>query len=225
MSNSQPEITCPTSRRIPMWLKVLYTAFVAVMVPVYWRDYGPTNFLYFCDVAVFFTLAAVWTENSLFASMPAVGILAPQLLWMVDFLAECVGLPMTGMTAYMFDEQKPLFTRGLSLFHFWLPILIVWLVWRLRYDRRAFAAWGVVAWGLMLTCYFLMPAPPTPNPQIAPMPQIPPAICVHPRNLRTISVNQHEHRGLFGVLHKVLKLFLLRGRLFEIGGNIRHGFQ
>ncbi len=168
MSNSEPEITRSTTRRIPMWLKVLYTAFVAVMVPVYWRDYGPTNFLYFCDVAVFFTLAAVWTERSLFASMPAVGILAPQLLWMVDFLAECVGLPMTGMTAYMFDEQKPLFTRGLSLFHFWLPILIVWLVWRLRYDRRALIAWGVVAWGLMLTCYFFMPPPPTPkdNPNL-----------------------------------------------------------
>jgi hypothetical protein len=50
-----------------MWVKVLYTAFVCVLVPVYWRDYGPTNFLYFCDVAVFFALAAMWTERPLLA--------------------------------------------------------------------------------------------------------------------------------------------------------------
>ncbi len=155
-------------RRIPVWLKVLYTAFVCVLVPVYWRDYGPSNFLYFCDVAMFFALAAVWTEWPLLASMPAVGILAPQLLWMVDFLGECVGLSLMGMTAYMFEERIPFFTRCLSFFHFWLPILVVWLVWRLRYDSRAFRGWTVLAWGLMLICYFGLPAPPPPktNPNL-----------------------------------------------------------
>jgi len=169
MSNLGKEMRSTSAgRRIPMWLKVLYTAFVCVLVPVYWRDYGLTNFLYFCDVAVFFTLAAVWSESSLLASMPAVGILAPQLLWMVDFLGGCVGLSLTGMTAYMFDERIPIFTRGLSLFHFWLPILIVWLVWRLRYDSRAFRNWAVLALGLILMCYFGMPAPPAPaeNPNL-----------------------------------------------------------
>ena len=43
---------------IPLAVKVLYTAFLAVLVPIYWKDYGPVNFLYFCDVALFFTLAA-----------------------------------------------------------------------------------------------------------------------------------------------------------------------
>lgn len=169
MNNLEAGIVCVSQApRIPMWLKVLYTAFVCVLVPVYWRDYGPTNFLYFCDVAVFFTLAAVWTESSLLVSMPAVGILGPQLLWMVDFLGGCVGLSLTGMTAYMFDEQIPFFTRGLSFFHFWLPILIVWLVWRLGYDRRAFRNWAGLATGLMLICYFAMPAPPGPkeNPNL-----------------------------------------------------------
>lgn len=164
MSNSETgNLAAQPGRRIPVWLKVLYTAFVCVLVPIYWRDYGPTNFLYFCDVAVFFTLAAMWTESSWLASMPAVGILAPQLLWMADFLGECVGLSLTGMTAYMFEERIPFFTRCLSFFHFWLPILIVWLVWRLRYDRRAFRGWTVLAWGLMLICYFGMPAPPAPK--------------------------------------------------------------
>ncbi len=149
-------------RRIPMWLKLSYTAFVAVLVPFYWVLYGPTNFLYFCDLSLFFTLAAVWTESPLLASMPAVGILLPQALWMVDFLSMLVGLKGLGLTAYMFDAHKPLFTRGLSFFHFWLPILIVFLVWRLGYDRRALKAWSAVAFVVLLVCYFLLPAPPSP---------------------------------------------------------------
>lgn len=168
MSNPEAVLDHSPPRRIPQWLKVLFTVFVAILVPVYWRDYGPTNFLYFCDVALFFTLAAVWTERPLWASMPAVGILATQSVWMVDFLAECFGLPLTGLTAYMFDERIPLFTRCLSFFHFWLPILIVWLVWRLRYDERAFVSWGILSSVLMLTCYFWLPAPPAPrdNPNL-----------------------------------------------------------
>jgi hypothetical protein len=149
--------------RIPLWVKLAFTAFCAVLVPIYLRDYGPTNFLYFCDVALLMTLAAVWTERSIWASMPAVGILLPQALWMVDFLAELVGLRLTGMTGYMFDEKYPLFTRLLSLFHFWLPIMLVWLIIRLGYDRRALVRWTLLAWGLVLICYFFMPPPPAPT--------------------------------------------------------------
>jgi hypothetical protein len=155
-------------KHVPLWVKIAYTAFCAVMVPIYLRDYGPTNFLYFCDVAVLMTLAAVWTERPIWASMPAVGILLPQSLWMVDFLAECVGLRLTGMTGYMFKESIPLFARLLSLFHFWLPIMLVWLVARLGYDRRALVRWTLLSWVLVLVCYFFMPAPPHPtdNPNL-----------------------------------------------------------
>ena len=142
-----------------------YTAFVAVLVPFYWKLYGPTNFLYFCDLALFFTLAAIWFESPLLASMPAVGILVPQALWMVDFLGTLVGHPVLGMAGYMFDRGKPLFTRALSSFHFWLPILLVYLVWRLGYDHRAFRAWSGLAFVLMIVCYLFLPAPPPPSDQ------------------------------------------------------------
>ena len=145
--------------RLPLWLKVTYTAFIAVLVPVYWYNYGPTNFLYFCDIALFVTLIGLWRESALLVSMAAVGILAPQVLWVVDFVAELCGGHMTGMTAYMFNQEKPLFLRGLSLFHGWLPFLLVYLVWRLGYDRRAFLRWTVLAWVLLLICYTLMPGP------------------------------------------------------------------
>jgi hypothetical protein len=155
-------------RRIRLWVKILYTGFLCVLVPCYGHDYGPTNFLYFCDVALFMTLAALWSEKAIWASMPAVGILLPQAVWMVDFLGGFVGWQITGMTAYMFSPAIPLFTRGLSLFHFWLPLFLVWVLSRLGYDRRAWLAWTVLAWVLMLVCYFLMPAPPAPadNPNL-----------------------------------------------------------
>src|SRR5690606_32882437 len=96
--------------RVPLLLKLTYTLFVAILVPVYWRDYGPTNFLYFCDVALLLTLISLWSGNMLWASASAVGILLPQAVWMADFLGGAIGLPLTGMTAYMFNSDLPLFT-------------------------------------------------------------------------------------------------------------------
>ena len=69
-------------RPIPLWLKIAFTVFMAVLLPVYWYHYGPTNFLYFCDVALILTLIAIWTESALLISMCCVGILLPQALWL-----------------------------------------------------------------------------------------------------------------------------------------------
>ncbi len=152
--------------RLPLLPKLLLTAFVAVLVPKYWIDYGPTNFLYFCDVALLMAVAAMWLENSLLASAPLVGILLPQILWQADFLAGLFGYHPTGMTDYMFQAEKySLFTRGLSLFHFWLPLVLLWIVARLGYDRRACWLWTILAICLLFICYFLMPAPPAPAEQ------------------------------------------------------------
>jgi hypothetical protein len=145
------------ARPVPPWLKWAYTAFLAVLVPVYWANYGPTNFLYFCDVALFLTLAAIWTEKPIYASMAAVGILIPQLLWCLDLGTEVLGVNLIGMTSYMFDGNLSLFLRGLSLFHGWLPFLLCFLVVRLGYDRRAFGAWTALAVVLCLIAYFFMP--------------------------------------------------------------------
>jgi len=148
----------PKAHRLPLWLKIVYTAFLAVLIPVYWVNYGPTNFLYFCDVALFLTLIGMWRESPLLISLPAVGILVPQVLWCADFLVNVLGGHLTGMTDYMFDPNRSLFLRGLSLFHGWLPFLIYYAVRRLGYDRRAFAGWSAICVGLCLIAYFCLPA-------------------------------------------------------------------
>jgi hypothetical protein len=146
-------------RKIPIVVKLIYSAFVAVLVPFYWVSYSPWNFLYFCDVALLIGLLAMWTERPLLASLPAVGLALPQLLWCLDFLT---GARITGMTSYMFDPHRSLVVRGLSLFHGWLPFVLVWMVWGLGYDRRAFWGWTVVSTCVLLISYFVAPPPPAP---------------------------------------------------------------
>jgi hypothetical protein len=144
---------------IPLAAKLAVTAFLAVLVPVYLHTYGPTNFLWFCDAALVLTVAGMWLESSLLISMCAVGILLPQCVWLADFGGHLLGFHLLGLTSYMFDHQLPLFTRALSLFHGWLPMLLVWLLLRLGYDRRALWAWSGMAAGLVIVCYwFTSPA-------------------------------------------------------------------
>jgi len=156
---TSPDPAAAPAARIPLWVKPFYTAFVAVLVPAYWQRYGPTNFLYFCDVALLLTVPALWLEDALLASACLVGIFIPQLLWQIDFVVEATGGKFTGLTGYMFNTEKPWFPRFLSFFHFWLPLFLLWVVWRLGYDRRALVLWTVLAWALMLICWLWMPAP------------------------------------------------------------------
>ncbi len=153
---------------IPLWAKLMLTAYVVVLVPVYWWTYGPTNFLFFCDMALLLTLVAMWRESALLVSAAAVGILLPQLLWALDFLSSLVGHPITGMTAYMFQASIPLHVRFLSFFHFWLPFLLILLLRRTGYDQRGLPLWMVLAFTSLYVCYFFMPGPPVPadNPAL-----------------------------------------------------------
>ena len=153
---------------VPLGLKLAYTAYMAVLVPVYWHCYGPTNFLYFCDVALLLTLIAIWPENALLISMCSVGIFLPQMLWVADLVAHVLGFSLVGLTDYMFDASHSLFLRLLSLFHGWLPLLLFYLVWKIGYDRRAFWSWTALSWALLLISFLLMP-PPNPEPGLTPV--------------------------------------------------------
>ena len=148
--------------RIPFLVKCLYTAYMAVLIPVYWKTYGPTNFLYFCDIALIMTLFALWLESALLVSAAAVGIVLPQALWAIDFIATGIGWPLSGMTGYMYDDALPVHARFLSFFHFWLPFFLLWLLRRTGYDPKGLPLWTVIALVSVYICYFFLPAPPAP---------------------------------------------------------------
>lgn len=156
-------MTAAARQRIPTWVKVAYSSFVAILVPCYWVTYTPWNFFYFCDVALLVTGVAIWMESPLLVSMQAVAITLPQILWVIDLLCRLVaGVHVTGVTGYMLDPKIPVFLRGLSSFHGWLPFVLVWLVSRLGYDRRALPIQSVAAVMILLVSYLFAPAPPPP---------------------------------------------------------------
>src|SRR5207302_10892939 len=140
----------------PFWLKLAYTAFVLAIIRPYVRQYGWRNFLWFSDVALFSTVPALWLEHPLLASMQAVSVTVPEMGWTSDLLARgLLGMRGIGRADYMFDRTIPRYVRALSLFHLWLPPLLLWTLGRLGYDRRAFRAQTVATWALLVTTYAL----------------------------------------------------------------------
>ena len=141
---------------MPLWLKISYTLFICILVPVYWKQYGPGNFLWFSDLALFVTAAALWLESSLLASMMAVSVIVLESVWIIDFLIGLIaGSSLIGLSAYMFESKIPLSIRALSLFHVVLPLLLLWLLYRLGYDHRALLAQTLLAWIVLPLSYFL----------------------------------------------------------------------
>lgn len=140
---------------IPIWLKIAYTLFVCILVPVYWRQYGLVNFLWFSDIALLAMVPALWIESPLLISMIALAVVLPELAWNVDFFVRlATGVSLIGLTNYMFDASIPRFIRGLSLFHVVLPLLIVWRLYRLGYDHRAWLWQTLVAAVVLPLSYF-----------------------------------------------------------------------
>ena len=131
---------------IPPGLKIIYTLFVCALVPIYWRQYGPANFLWFSDIALLVLVPALWLENALLVSIMAISVVFFEALWNIDFFFRlATGKSLIGLSAYMFDPKVPLFIRALSCFHIILPVLLLWLLHRLGYDQRAFLWQTMVA--------------------------------------------------------------------------------
>jgi len=141
---------------IPLWIKLAYTLFVAVTVAVYAVKWGPGNFLWFSDIALIGTVPALWLESGLLAGMMTIAILLPEILWNLSFFVQlATRRRVSGLTDYMFDRSKPLYLRAVSLFHVFLPVLLVWMISRLGYERRALVAQTILAWVVLPLSYWL----------------------------------------------------------------------
>lgn len=144
------------STLIPLWIKLAYTLFVCVIVVIYARKHPLANFLWFSDIALLGMVAALWLENSLLASMMALAVLLPDVAWNVSFfgrLATGKGIP--GLTDYMFDSNYPRYVRAFSLFHVFMPVLLVWTVMRLGYAPQALPAQTLLCWVVIMLIYWL----------------------------------------------------------------------
>jgi hypothetical protein len=141
---------------LSVWIKVPYTIFVCALVPVYWMERGPANFLWLSDIALLATVPALWMENRFLASMMAVGVLLPELAWNLDYFLHLItGYDVIGLngTGYMFGTDYTSLFKFFSLFHVFLPVLLLWMIYRLGYDRRAVYAQTLLIWVLLPACY------------------------------------------------------------------------
>jgi hypothetical protein len=126
------------------WVGVCFLAAWAPSYVVYW---GSTDLLFLCNVAVVLTCAGLWFGNSLLLSSQAVATMVIGTLWGVDvaWMALTHGQPLIGGTEYMWDGRYPLWLRMLSFDHLAAPVLTLWGVGKVGYDRRAWAFQSGVA--------------------------------------------------------------------------------
>ncbi len=122
---------------LPLAARLGFTLWMLIWVPLIWWAYGPQNFLWLCNLALFLVLYAVWAGNRLVLSSQAGMVTLIGIVWTLDLLVGLImGGSPTGATAYMWDESLPLAARLASLYHVALPIFLLWCLVRLGYDRR-----------------------------------------------------------------------------------------
>ncbi len=127
---------CP--RGIPQAIRWGALVWLALWVPAYWRVWGAVNFLQLCDLAVLLTCAGLWTRNRLLLSSQAVATPVVSLIWTLDaaFLIF-VNRPFFGGVQFLRATHIPLWVRLLSFHHVLVPVVLLWALSRIGYDRRA----------------------------------------------------------------------------------------
>lgn len=134
-------MTSPPSNRakLPLWIRCVALVWLVFWFSVYWRGWGPLNFLHLCDIAEILACIGFIADSPLLISSQAVASLLVDAAWALDAGWTVVfGRHLIGGTEYLFDPSHALWVRLLSLFHLALPVLLLWAVNRLGYDRRGF---------------------------------------------------------------------------------------
>ena len=130
-------------------------AWLAVWIPAYATVWGAWNFLHLCDVAVLLTCAGLWLGSPLLLSSQAVSSILVDLVWAVDAGSRfLLGRHLLGGTEYLWDASFPLAVRLLSLFHLVWPVLLLWSLRRVGYDRRGFGLQIAIAAALLVISRF-----------------------------------------------------------------------
>ena len=122
---------------IPPAVKWASAAWLALWLPLHLAAYPASTFLWWCAHGAVLAVIGLCLESRLVVSWQAVALLVPQTLYAAEASARLVTGWRGGGTSYLFDPAIPLEVRALSLFHFGMPLLLVWAVRRLGYDRRA----------------------------------------------------------------------------------------
>lgn len=134
-------------------------AWLVVWVPAYWLFWGPVVFLNLCDIAVVLTCIGLWRGSAVLLTSQALSSIVVDGAWTLDLAwRAATGRHLIGGTEYMWDAQYPAWLRALSLFHVVLPVLLVWSLRRVGYDRRGLPLQLAIAAAVMIASRTLGPS-------------------------------------------------------------------
>ncbi len=153
------ELQSKTRAHFPTWLKIASAAWLVVWFPVYWRTWGGANFIHLCDIAMILTCVGIWTDSALLISSQAVSSLVVDIAWLFDVGSHFFrGRAIFAGTEYLFDPHYALWIRLLTLFHVILPALLLWAIYRIGYDPRAWSLQVAIALPAFIAARFTAPA-------------------------------------------------------------------
>ncbi|HKV06161.1 MAG TPA: hypothetical protein VJO53_13780 [Candidatus Acidoferrales bacterium] len=148
-----------TSVRFPAWVRWAAIAWLLIWIPAYGRTWGAANFLHVCDIAVILACIGVWSNSALLISSQTVSSLLVDAAWTLDAGWRLFrGRNLIGGTEYLFDASYPLWIRLLTLFHIAMPVLLLWALQRIGYDRRGWALQCAIALPAFVAARFTSPA-------------------------------------------------------------------
>jgi hypothetical protein len=145
--------------KLPIWIRWVALVWLVFWFAVYWHTWGALNFLHLCDIAEILACIGFVTDSALLISSQAVASLLVDAAWALDAGWKVLfGRHLIGGTEYLFDPSYPLWVRLLSLFHLALPVLLLWALHRLGYDRRGLALQLAIALPVFIASRFTPPA-------------------------------------------------------------------
>lgn len=137
-------------------ISLFLTGYLLILIPAYWKAFGPDNFFWLSDIGLFLTVIGLWCQSSLLISTAIILTFPLDIIWVIDFILRLItrknGL---GIVDYMFNSKFPIFTRSLSLFHIFLPILWFWCLLMWGYNQKALWLAIMIVWLIFPLTYFL----------------------------------------------------------------------
>lgn len=119
---------------------------LAIYVPSYLQAYGALHFLQLCNIGVLLTCLAWLTRSALWLSTQWLAAPLIAVLWLADVTATlATGHPLHGGTLYLWDASIPWPARALSIYHVFLPLLLLHALRTTGYDRRALVVQSTLA--------------------------------------------------------------------------------
>jgi hypothetical protein len=137
-----------------MWINIFLIFFLATQIIVY-SSYSIESYLWLCKINLFLTIFGILFKNKLLISMAFVGGLARFSIWNLSFIINLfTNYNLFNVTAYIFSLGTSLTIKIISLYHIFLPIILIFFLKKIGYDSRAFIFSTILYWFVIIITYF-----------------------------------------------------------------------